>query len=79
MERMKQERFCLIIPLSDAFAFAMGWSDLGYGKASDGMRQLVGLLVIDALEYNEHWRESGRARKSLAKRWPKLFMKQIPQ
>jgi hypothetical protein len=70
---MKQDRFRLTIPLSDAFAFAMGWSDLGYATASEGMRQLMGLLVVDSLEYDEHWRESGRARRCLEKRWPTLF------
>jgi hypothetical protein len=43
----EQTRFRLTIPLRDAFAFAMGWSDLGYESPSDAMRQVLGLLVVD--------------------------------
>ena len=54
---MKEEtRFRLTIPLVDAFAFAMGESDLSYTEVSDEMRQVIGLLVIDNLEYAEEWR-----------------------
>ncbi len=69
----RETRFCLTIPLRDAFAFAMGWSDLGYEAASDSMRQVIGLLVIDSLEYSEQWRASTHARASLAERWPNSF------
>jgi hypothetical protein len=63
-------RFRLTIPLADAFAFAMGWTDLGYESASDSMRHVIGLLVVDSLEYSEEWRASTRARVCLAERWP---------
>jgi hypothetical protein len=56
--------------VEDAFAFAMGWTDLGYLSASDSMRHVVGLLVIDSLEYAEEWRASARARICLGERWP---------
>jgi hypothetical protein len=69
----KEERFRLTIPLADAFAFAMGWSDLGYGRANDEARRIVGLLVVDALEYSEQWRESARVRECLIKKWPGYF------
>lgn len=68
-----QTRFRLTIPLGDAFAFAMGWSDLGYESPSDAMRQVIGLLVVDGLEYSEQWRISAQARACLAGRWPDCF------
>lgn len=68
-----QTRFRLTIPLGDAFAFAMGWTDLGYEAPSDAMRQVVGLLVVDGLEYSEQWRVSAQARACLADRWPDCF------
>ena len=69
----EQTRFRLTIPLGDGFAFAMGWSDLGYESPSDAMRQVVGLLVVDGLEYSEQWRVSAQARACLAERWPDCF------
>ena len=68
-----QTRFRLAIPLEDAFAFAMGWSDLDYSDASDRVRQLMGFLVVDCLEYAEQWRASARARRCLEERWPDMF------
>ena len=69
---MHQEklRFRLNIPIGDAFAFAMGRSDLCYAEASDEMRQVMGLLVLDNLEYSEQWRVSAQVRACLAARWP---------
>ena len=64
------ERFRLTIPIEDAFGFSMGEFDLGEDQPRDGMRQLVGLLVIDALQYAEHWRIAAEARAALALRWP---------
>jgi len=69
----EEPRFRLTIPLGDAFDFAMGWSDLGYESPSDAMRQVVGLLVVDGLEYSEQWRVSAQARTCLAERWPDCF------
>ena len=69
----EETRFRLSIPLPEAFAFAMGWSDLGYESASDAMRQVVGLLVVDGLEYSEQWRASAQARACLAEKWPDCF------
>lgn len=71
--KLEQTRFRLAIPLQDAFAFAMGWSDLGYAAANDPIRQVVGLLVVDSLEYSEQWRASARARQCLEEKWPGLF------
>ena len=71
---LKQTRFRLAIPLQDAFAFAMGWSDLGYAAANDPIRQVIGLLVVDSLEYSEQWRASARARQCLEEKWPGLFL-----
>jgi len=68
-----QERFRLTIPLKDAFAFAMGYSDLDYEEASDEMRRIMGLLVLDALEYSEQWRASARVRECLLRKWPGCF------
>ena len=69
----KEERFRLTIPLADAFAFAMGWSDLGYARANDAMRRIMGLLVVDSLEYSEQWRESAKVRACLMRKWPGYF------
>lgn len=69
----EQTRYRLTIPLGDALAFAMGWSDLGYESPSDAMRQVVGLLVVDGLEYSEQWRVSAQARACLAEKWPDCF------
>ena len=66
----EETRFRLTIPLEEAFAFAMGWTDLGYSGVSDAMRHVIGLLVVDALEYSEEWRASARTRARLAERWP---------
>jgi len=66
-------RFRLTIPMEEAFAFAMGESDLNYTHVTDEMRQVIGLLVIDTLEYGEQWRVAADARASLAARWPGCF------
>jgi hypothetical protein len=64
------EQFRLTIPIEDAFAFALGDFELGPNETCDGMRQLVGAMVLDALEYGEHWRVAAEARAFLAERWP---------
>jgi hypothetical protein len=64
------ERFRLTIPIEDAFGFSMGEYDLGRQEPCDGMRQLVGILVIDALQYSEHWFVAAEVRALLAERWP---------
>ena len=64
------EKFRLTIPIEDAFGFSMGEFDLGHNEPRDGMRQLVGIMVIDALQYGEHWRVAAEARAALALRWP---------
>ena len=66
-------RFRLAIPLEEAFAFSMGWSDLNYSSANDRIRQLMGFLVLDSLEYSEQWRASAEVKRSLAERWPEMF------
>jgi hypothetical protein len=72
--KLEQTRFRLAIPLQDAFAFAMGWSDLAYAAANDPIRQVIALLVLDSLEYSEQWRASARVRQCLEKKWPGLFL-----
>ena len=69
----QETRFRLTIPIEDAFAFAMGESDLDYTDATDEMRQVIGLLVIDKLEYAEQWRVAAEVRACLAIRWPEWF------
>jgi hypothetical protein len=69
----QETRFRLTIPIEDAFAFAMGESDLEYTDATDEMRQVVGLLVIDKLEYAEQWRIAAEVGSCLALRWPECF------
>jgi hypothetical protein len=63
-------RYRLTIPIEDAFRFAMDESDLGYREATALMRQMVGVFVLDALQYAEHWRIAAEARALLAGRWP---------
>lgn len=69
----EQTRFRLTIPLAEAFSFAMGLSDLECEAPSDAMRQVVGLLVVDSLEYSEQWRVAAQARACLTERWPNCF------
>ena len=66
----EEQQFRLTIPLEDAFAFSMGEFHLASTETSDAMRQLVGILIVDALQYGEHWRVAAEARASLAERWP---------
>ena len=66
----EEQQFRLTVPIEDAFAFSMGDFNIGPAQTSDVMCQLVGLLIIDALEYGEHWRLAAEARASLAERWP---------
>ena len=67
------ERFRLTIPLAEAVRFAIGASDLDYIEPSDELRQLVGLLALDTLEYSEQWRAAGLLRASMQATWPGLF------
>lgn len=62
--------FRVTIPIEDAFAFSMGEFQLGSSETPDTMRQLVGILVVDTLQYGEHWRVAADARAALAERWP---------
>jgi hypothetical protein len=69
----KEDRYRLTIPLPDAIGFALGVSDLSYAEPTDELRQLVGLLAIDLLEYSEQWRTAGRLRNAMQEKWPDLF------
>jgi hypothetical protein len=68
-----ETRFRLVIPVEEAFAFAIGESNLNYAEPTDEMRQVMGLMVIDNLEYSEHWRVAAEVRACLADRWPEVF------
>lgn len=70
MLEIEEERFHLTIPLHEAVAFAMGWSDLGYSEPKEPLRKIVGLLALDALEYSEQWRVAAQLRACLRERWP---------
>jgi hypothetical protein len=65
-----EDQYRLRIPLDHAFAFSVGEHDLGYEEPTDQMRQLMGVLVIDSLQYCEQWRVASEARAVLAERWP---------
>ena len=69
----QETRFRLTIPIEEAFAFALGESDLNYTEPMDEMRQVIGLLIIDKLEYAEQWRVAAEVRACLAARWPECF------
>jgi hypothetical protein len=64
------ERFRLTVPLQQAMAFAMGWSDLGCAEPPDALRQAVGILVLDALQFSEQWPLAALVTTCLALRWP---------
>jgi hypothetical protein len=70
----KEDRYRLTIPLPDAIRFVLGISDLSYSEPSDELRQLVGLLALDLLEYSEQWRTAGILRNSMQAKWPDLFV-----
>ncbi len=67
------DRYRLTIPMSDAIRFAIGMSDLNYDQPCDELRQLVGLLAMDMLEYSEQWRAAGLLRECMRSKWPDLF------
>jgi hypothetical protein len=69
-----QDRFRLTIPLTEAIPFAIGASDLGYSEPSDELRQLIGLLAIDMLEYSEEWRAAALVRTCLRAKWPDIAL-----
>ena len=73
MIELEDSRFRLTIPVIDAVAFAMGWSDLGYRNPDDGLRHVIGALALDALEYSEQWRIAAQTRMCLARKWPACF------
>ena len=69
---IESERYSLAIPLHDAVAFAMGWSDLGYAEPEDALRQIIGTLAVDALQYSEEWRIAAMLRACLLAKWQNL-------
>ena len=73
MIEANDDRYRLTIPLTDAIPFAIGSSNLGYADPSNELRQLIGLLVIDALEYSEQWRAAALIRRCLQEKWPDLL------
>ena len=62
----------LLLPIDDAVSFALGWSDLDLEQPTDLLRQVVGLLTVDKLEYAEEWRNAAMLRICLEDRWPNL-------
>jgi hypothetical protein len=70
VREINEERFRLTIPVTEALAFAMGWSNLGDHEANDATRKLMGVLALDSLEYSEQWRVASLARSCLRQRWP---------
>jgi hypothetical protein len=67
------DRFALALPLLDAVRFSIGVTDLNYDQPNDELRQVVGLLAIDDLEYSEQWRVAGLLRSLLREKWPDSF------
>ena len=58
------------MPIADAIAFALDRSDLTYTEPPDALRQVIGVLALDALEFSEEWRAAAVLRCRLARRWP---------
>jgi hypothetical protein len=73
MINFDEDRYRLTIPMPDAIRFVLGLSDLSYAEPSDELRQLVGLLALDLLEYSEQWRTAGVLRNCMQANWPELF------
>ncbi len=73
MITFEEDRFRLNIPVSEAILFTIGESDLSYTEPSDELRQLVGLLALDMLEYSEEWRTAALLRAAMRATWPDLF------
>ena len=69
----REDRYRLTLPLAEAVQFALGISDLTYAEPSDELRQLVGLLALDLLEYSEQWREAAALRNCMHSKWPQLL------
>jgi hypothetical protein len=69
----REDRYRLTIPLAEAVPFALGISDLSYAEPSDELRQLVGLLALDLLEYSEQWRKAAALRDCMHSKWPHLL------
>ena len=67
-----EERFRLRIPIWEAIAFSLAWSDLGFEAPSDAQRQLIGLLAVDSLQYGEEWRIAATLQACLVRKWPTL-------
>ena len=55
----------LAVPIHEAVAFAVGWSDGGFAEPSPAMRRIIGELAIDSLEYAEEWRLAAMVRECL--------------
>ena len=73
MIEANEDRYRLTIPLSDAIPFVMGETDLDYIDPSEELRQLIGLLVVDTLEYSEQWRAAALLRGFLEEKWHDLL------
>jgi hypothetical protein len=72
MIELDEERFRLTISFDEAIAFAIGMSDLRYQDPEDELRQLVGLVALDSLQYTEQWRAAGLVRACLKEKWPAI-------
>ena len=60
----------LALPLDEAVAFAMGWTDLGYREPTPAMRRIIGELAIQGLQHAEHWWEAAMLTHCLETKWP---------
>ena len=69
---LDEQRFRLTISLDEAITFALGMSDLRYHDPEDELRQLVGLVALDSLQYTEQWRAAGLVRAWLKNKWPAI-------
>ena len=66
------DQLSLDVPIEEAVLFALGLTDLDLNEPTDHVRQLIGLIAIDQLEYCEQWRDSAIVRKALKEKWPEL-------
>ena len=57
--------------------FAIGREDLGHTEPRDAMRRIIGLFVLDALEYSEQWRAAAIARAQLEQKWSECAAFQV--
>ncbi|MEP6955669.1 MAG: hypothetical protein ABI883_02500 [Chthoniobacterales bacterium] len=69
MIKQDGDTYTLAVPLLEAVTFSLGWDDHGYIDPPVFLRQLVGALAVDSLEYQEQWKIAGVLKEALEDKW----------